>query len=92
MYVEAFPLPSIEAERVAESLFELFSRVGVPMTILSDQGSNFTSRLLSKLYEASGVKGVTSSQYQPQSNGKCERYNRTPKKVLNKLCISHKKD
>jgi hypothetical protein len=28
-YPEAFPLPSIEAERIAQSLIQLFSRVGV---------------------------------------------------------------
>jgi hypothetical protein len=40
---DAFPLPSIEAERIAQSLVQLFSRVGVARVILSDQGSNFTS-------------------------------------------------
>jgi hypothetical protein len=42
-YPEAFPLPSIEAERIAQSLVQLFSRVGVARVILSNQGSNFTS-------------------------------------------------
>ena len=36
-YPEAFPLPSIEAERIAQSLVQLFSRVGVARVILSDQ-------------------------------------------------------
>jgi hypothetical protein len=42
-YPEAFPLPSIEAERMAQSLVQLFSRVGVARVILSDQGSNWLS-------------------------------------------------
>jgi hypothetical protein len=41
----------IEAERIAQSLGQLFSRVGVARVILSDQGSNFTSTLLKQLYE-----------------------------------------
>jgi transposase InsO family protein len=90
-YPEAFPLPSIEAERIAQSLVQLFSRVGVARVILSDQGSNFTSTLL-KQYEMLGVKGITTSLYRPQSNGKCERYNGTLKKVLKKLCITYEKD
>jgi transposase InsO family protein len=91
-YPEAFPLPSIEAERIAQSLVQLFSRVGVARVILSDQGSNFTSTLLKQLYEMLGIKGITTSPYRPQSNGKCERYNGTLKKVLKKLCITYEKD
>jgi hypothetical protein len=35
-YPEAFPLPSIEAERIAQSLIQLFSRVGMARVILSE--------------------------------------------------------
>jgi len=38
-YPEATPLKSIEAETVAEALVTMFSRVGVPEELLSDQGS-----------------------------------------------------
>ena len=37
-------LKSIDAEHVAEELIPLFARVEVPREILTDQGSNFTSR------------------------------------------------
>ena len=43
-YPEAIPLRSIDAEHIAE---ELIARVG---EVLTDQGSNFTSKLLSELY------------------------------------------
>ena len=36
-YPEAFPLRSISAEAMAEHLMQLFSRVGIPKEILSDQ-------------------------------------------------------
>ena len=49
-YPEAIPLSSIDAEHVDEELIQVFSRVGVPREILTDQGSNFTSRLLAELY------------------------------------------
>ena len=64
-YPEDFPLPSIEAERIAQSLVQLFSRVGVARVILSDQGSNFTSTLLKQLYEMLSVKGITTSRIYP---------------------------
>ena len=81
-YTEAFPLPSIEAERIAQSFLQLVNRVGVGRVMLSDQGSNFTSTLLKQLHEMLGVKGITTSPYRSQSNGKCERYTVTLKKVL----------
>jgi len=47
-YREAFAMPSVEAEKVANVLIELFSRVGVPQVILTDQGTNFTSKLMNQ--------------------------------------------
>ena len=38
-YPEAIALPSIETERVAEALVEMFSRVGIPDEMLTDCGS-----------------------------------------------------
>ena len=49
-YPEAVPLHHTDARHVAEELMKLFSRVGVPLEILTDQGSNFTSKLLSDVY------------------------------------------
>jgi transposase InsO family protein len=49
-YPEAVPLRSIDAEHVAEELVNLFSRVGIPKEILTDQGTNFTSQLLAEVY------------------------------------------
>ncbi|XP_072179686.1 uncharacterized protein [Diadema setosum] len=45
-YPEAIPLPSIETERVAEALVSVFTRVGIPKEMLTDQGSQFTSEVM----------------------------------------------
>ena len=45
-YPEAVPLPSVEATKIAKELVNVFSHVGVPEKILTDQGSNFMSSLL----------------------------------------------
>ena len=39
-YPEAVALPSIETTRVAEALFDIYSRVGFPEEVLSDLGSH----------------------------------------------------
>ncbi|XP_062594943.1 uncharacterized protein LOC134256302, partial [Saccostrea cucullata] len=91
-YPEAFALPSCEAERIADTLITLFSRVGIPKTILTDQGSNFTSALLKDLYEKIKIKGITTTPYHQQANGKVERFNGTLKSMLKKLCMENGED
>ena len=48
-YPEAIPLRTTDAEHVAEELVTVFSRVGIPEEILTDQGSNFMSQLLAEV-------------------------------------------
>ena len=45
-YPEAIPLRTTNAKTVAEALIQYFSRVSIPDEIVSDQGSNFMSKLL----------------------------------------------
>ena len=46
-YPEAVPLRNISAKSVAQALFQIISRVGIPKEILTDQGM-FMSRTLRK--------------------------------------------
>ena len=50
-YLEAVPLKSIEAEVIAEEIMVIFSRVGLPEEILTDQGCNFQSEQQAELYQ-----------------------------------------
>lgn len=43
-------LKNIDAEHVAEELVKVFSRVGIPSKICTDQGANFMSKLLAEVY------------------------------------------
>ncbi len=57
-YPEAVPLRSISAKSVAEALFRIISRVGIPKEILTDQGTAFMSRTLTELYGLLGIKSI----------------------------------
>ncbi len=83
-YPEAVPLRSISAKSVAEALFRLISRVGIPKEILTDQGTAFMSRTIKELYELLGIKSVRTSVYHPQTDGLVERFNRTLKTMVRK--------
>ena len=76
-YPEAYALRRFTAPAVAEKLLELFSRHGIPEEILTDQGSNFTSTLLSEIYKLVGTRPIRTTPYHPQTDGLVERFNRT---------------
>ncbi len=57
-YPEAVPLRSISAKSVAEALFRIISRVGIPKEIITDQGTAFMSRTLNELQGLLGIKSV----------------------------------
>ena len=48
-YPGAYPFKSIDSEIVANVMIETFSSVGIPGEILTDQGANFMSSLISQL-------------------------------------------
>ena len=91
-FPEAVPMRSIDAENVAEELLKLFARVGIPVEILTDQGANFTSQLLSELYSMLHIHGIRTTPYHPQTDGLVERFNQTLKAMLRKTAVQEGKD
>ena len=81
-YPEAIPLRSQEAEVVAGAMVEVFSRVSVPKEILSDQGTNFMSSLISELCRLLSIRKLSTTSHLPQANGLVERFNGTLKQML----------
>ena len=61
-------LRSTDAEHIAEELVTVFSRVGVPREMLTDQGSNFTLQLLKELYRLLHIHPIRTSPYHPQTD------------------------
>ncbi len=84
-YPEAFPLRSINTSNIIQALVQLFSRVGIPEEILTDQGTNFTSRLMGRLHRQLGITAIRTSAYHPQTDGLVERFNQTLKNMLRKF-------
>ena len=91
-YPEAVALPSIEAERVAEALMVVFSRLGVPNEILSDNGTQFVSGVMKEVSRLLGVRQFHTSPYHPMANGACERFNGTLKQMLRRMCQERPRD
>ena len=91
-YPEAIALPRIETEYVAEALMEVFSRLGVPNEILSDNGSQFVSGMMKEVARLLGIKQFHTTPYHPMANGVCERFNGTLKQMLRRMCQERPRD
>jgi len=91
-FPEAIPLKNVDTVTVAESLLEIFARVGIPKEILSDNGTQFKSALMDQLHKLLGIKPNFSTVYHPQCCGRVERLHSTLKSCLRKLCQDRPKD
>ena len=75
-WIECFPLSDQSAELVAKTIVdEFFTRMGTPLEIHSDKGSNFVSNLFSTLCVLLQITKTRTTSYRPCSNGQIERMN-----------------
>ena len=65
-------------------LHEIFTRFGVPDTIVSDNGTQFTAREFGDFCKEFSISYVTTAPFHPRSNGRAERFVDTFKRVLRK--------
>ncbi|KAK3102478.1 hypothetical protein FSP39_011646 [Pinctada imbricata] len=91
-YPEAVALKSIETERVAEALVDMFTRVGIPKEILSDMGTQFTSSLMKEIGRLLSIKQLNTTPYHPACNGLVEKFNGTLKQMLRRMSAERPKD
>ncbi|GFT80440.1 hypothetical protein TNCV_1713751 [Trichonephila clavipes] len=80
---EVIPTEDMLAETTARALLNgWISRFGTPVTITTDQGTNFESSLMRELTNMMGSQRIHSASYHPQSNGMIERFHRHLKSAI----------
>jgi transposase InsO family protein len=75
---------NMSTEGIVDKLEGLFYMLGIPNTLVSDNGPQFVSQQFQKFLEKLGIQHVTSSPRYPQSNGAAERAVRTIKSLMKK--------
>ena len=76
--IQLVPLRTITAYNVAVAFTTHWVfKYGPPKTLLSDNGSQFASRLFQAVCLELGTRNMFTSAYHPQTNGQVERFNRT---------------
>ena len=81
-WVEAIPMPDQTAIRITNELIKLFSMLGLPQIVHSDQGQNFESTVLKQTLEAFDICKSRTTAYHPQGDGLVERFNRSLLQLL----------
>ena len=91
-YPEAIPLRNIKTKVIVEHLLKFFAWVGLPRSIQSDGGFNFTAKLFHQVLSELNVVVKHSSPYHPQSQGAIERFHGTLKTMIRAFVESQPKD
>ncbi|XP_065075308.1 uncharacterized protein K02A2.6-like [Ochlerotatus camptorhynchus] len=66
-------------------LRNIFARFGFPETVVSDNGTQFTSEVFEAYCESNAILHLKTAPYHPQSNGLAERFVDTFKRTLKKI-------
>ncbi|XP_061878364.1 uncharacterized protein K02A2.6-like [Entelurus aequoreus] len=69
-------------EKTVQALRSMFARNGVPETLVSDNGPQFTAAEFGAFLRANGVKHKRSAPFHPATNGQAERFVQTLKRSL----------
>ncbi|XP_054272675.1 uncharacterized protein K02A2.6-like [Macrosteles quadrilineatus] len=84
-WLEVVLVPSTDSRSTIKVLRSLFATHGVPDTIVSDNGSAFTSQEFRSFNESNGIRHVVVASYHPSSNGQAERMVQTTKNSLRRI-------
>ncbi|XP_075728639.1 uncharacterized protein LOC119176573 isoform X2 [Rhipicephalus microplus] len=84
-WIEAIPVSRATANATVDSMRTLFSRFGLPRTIVTDNGTPFTGAEFAQFVQKNGIEHIRTPPYHPQSNGLAERAVRTLKDGLKRM-------
>lgn len=73
-------------------MVDVYSRVGIPSEVLTDQGSQFTSDVMREVSRLLSIRQLTTTPYHPMCNGLVEKFNGTLKQMLKKMCSERPRD
>ncbi|KAJ0171196.1 hypothetical protein K1T71_013395 [Dendrolimus kikuchii] len=90
-WVEVYEMfTSATSTTVLDKLHDFIARFGLPETIVSDNGTAFTSSEFNQFCILNGISQVTSPAYCPSSNGQAESFVKIVKKGIKTSILSAK--
>jgi transposase InsO family protein len=92
-WVEAIPLKTITSKNMIDFIKEhIIYRFGIPQTIMTDQGTMFTSGQFEDFATSMGLQLLNSSPYYAQANGQTEASNKGIIKLIKRKMMNSRGD
>ena len=92
-FAEGIALRNKSATTVAKVLVEqIFTRYGLPLSLLSDQGCEFDNALMLGICQRLQVDKIRTTAYKPSTNGAVERLHRTLNSMMGKMVAENQKN
>jgi hypothetical protein len=83
-FVFLVPIPNKEALTVAEELFRIFTLIGFPRILQSDNGKEFVNEVTRIMTTEMGVQHRLVTPYHPRGNGVAENHVKTAVNIIRK--------
>ena len=83
-YPEVVPLQHATASTTIQALRSIFARFGLPVQLVSDNGSQFTDKQFQDFLHRNGIVHFRVAPHHPASNGEAERFVQTFKRAMTK--------
>ena len=84
-WVKIMKMSSRTSTATVQMLRTMFAHYGLPRTLVSDNGTCFTSQEFEDFLKANSVQHIKTAPYHPKSNGLAERMAQTFKKGMKKI-------
>ena len=81
-WIEILHLTTATSSDAIAKMKDLFTRLGLPQEVFSDDGPQFVSEQFRQFAKKCDFNHITSSPHQPNSNGEAERAVKTAKSIL----------
>jgi transposase InsO family protein len=82
---EVIRMPSTTTEQTCRALSEIFARWGTCRTLVSENAAQLVSTDFKEFCARNGIEHIKTAPFQPQSNGRAEKFGDTLKRGLEKL-------
>ena len=79
------PLADKSESSIARALWSICCTIGIPKILQSDNGSEFSNKVLNSLCRLTGIPRRFIAPYNPRADGKVERSVKTVKQTLSRL-------
>jgi hypothetical protein len=86
-FVEIIPTADASAISAAIGMLSVFGRYGMPKRVHSDQGTQYTAKMITEFCALLSIEQTFGIPYRPQSQGKVERANQEVARHLRSLLI-----